>query len=63
MLMNFEGFTNSVSAPRTTLHKTHYGFTMLFPTRHRWEKKHTKNYVQDEAAAEMFSGSNGLVCT
>jgi len=30
--MNFEGFTNSASAPRTTLHKTRNGFTVLFPT-------------------------------
>jgi len=30
--MKFEGFTNSASAQRTTLHKTHYGFTVLFPT-------------------------------
>jgi len=29
---NFEGFTNSASAPRTTLHKTHYGFIVFFPT-------------------------------
>ena len=27
---NFEGFTNPASAPRTTLHKTHYGFTVFF---------------------------------
>jgi len=29
--MNFEGFTNPASAQRTTLHKTHYGFTVFFP--------------------------------
>jgi len=28
--MNFEGFTNPASAPRTTLHKAHYGFTVFF---------------------------------
>jgi len=27
--VNFEGFTNS--ALRTTLHKTHYGFSVLLP--------------------------------
>jgi len=27
---NFEGFTNSASVPRTTLHKTHYGFIVFF---------------------------------
>jgi len=30
--INFEGFTNPASAQRTTLHKTHYGFTLFFPT-------------------------------
>jgi len=30
--MNFQGFTNSASVHRTTLHKTHYGFTVFFPT-------------------------------
>jgi len=30
--MNFEGFTNPVSAQRTTLHKTHCGFTVFFST-------------------------------
>jgi len=27
---NFEVFTNPASATRTTLHKTHYGFTVFF---------------------------------
>jgi len=26
---NFESFTNPASAPRTTLHKTRYGFTVF----------------------------------
>jgi len=30
--MNFEDSTNPASAQRTTLHKTHYGFTVFFPT-------------------------------
>jgi len=28
--MNIDGFTNPASAQKTTLHKTHYGFTGFF---------------------------------
>jgi len=30
--MNFQGFTNSPSAQRTTLHTKHCGFAVFFPT-------------------------------
>ena len=30
--IHFEGFTNPASAPKKTLHKTHCGFTVFFPT-------------------------------
>ena len=42
--MNFEGFTNPASEPRTTLHKTHCGFTVLFLT---MEVKPISNTLQN----------------
>jgi len=44
--MNFKSSTILPSALRTTLHKTHYGFTVLFPTMEvKSDFKHSSKYL------------------
>jgi len=52
--MNFQGFTNSASTQRTTLHKTHYGFTVFFI---RYGGK-TKFKILFEILAFLVHGNN-----
>jgi len=46
--MNFEGFTNPASAPRTTYHKTYMASLYFFQL---WKKKQISNTIQNTCAS------------